>query len=327
MPPTTFAPANLQWVGVAREAVYGTPETAPTLFIPSDSPLWKPNINPMVDGNLRGSMGGEYEQIGGIRFDTVTFKTKAYLDSVFFALRALLGYPDQVTGSSDPYTHTTALQNTGNNGQPAGTTVFWTDGAGKTRRMPGAQLTSVKLSIKPDELVEIEVNFVGLPAASINMPTNTPTTAKPWPGWNSTITIGGVDLTKYSELSLEYKRASEVIPTITGSQTPFAIFGGPVTVSGSLVGVYQGDTDNDLAALLANTQPVLVYKLAPQGDATHYLQVTHSKVAYDAAEPQGTNKWMEIKSTVKALSNPTDAIGGLFSPAKAVLLTPVSTAI
>src|SRR5262245_26951956 len=114
----TFAPANLQWVGVARETVYGTAIAAPTIFIPVDTPGYHATIAPLTDTNLRGSMGAEYEQIGGMRFDTVTFKTNCYIDSVYFLLRTLLGYPDQVTGSSDPYTHNTALQNTGNNGQP-----------------------------------------------------------------------------------------------------------------------------------------------------------------------------------------------------------------
>lgn len=326
MPPTTFAAANLQWVGVAREAVYGTAETAPTLWVPVDSPTWKPTIATLLDQNLRGSMGAEYEQLLGLRFDTVSFKTKVYLDSCFFFLRSILGLPDAVTGSGDPYTHTTALQN-GNNGQPAGTTVFWADAAGKVWQMPGAQPVSVKVTIKQDALAEIEVTYVGLPSTAIDPPTNTPTTAKPMPSWNTVITIGGTAYTKYSEITLEYKRGSEMIPTITGSQTPFAIFGGPVAVAGSFTGVYQGSTDNDLAAWLANTQPALVVKINPAGDATHYLQLTHSKVAYDDVAVAGTNKWMEVKATVKALSNTTDAVSAPFSPAKAVLLSPVSTAI
>jgi len=324
---STFAPANLQWLGVAKEAVYGTAETAPTLWVPVDTPTWKPTIASLLDTNLRGSMGAEYEQLLGLRFDTVSFKTKFYLDSVFFFFRSLLGLPDAVTGSSDPWTHTTALQNTGNNGQPAGTTVFWADAAGKVWRMPGAQPVSVKVTLKQDGLAEMEVTYVGLPSTAITPPTNTPTTSLPMPSWNTVITIGGTAYDKYSEISLEYKRASEMIPTITGTQSPFAIFGGPVSVAGSFTGVYQGSTDNDLAAWLANTQPALVVKTNPVGDAVHYLQQTLSKVAYDDVAVAGTNKWMEVKSTVKGLSNTTDAIGGLFSPAKIVMLSPVSTAI
>lgn len=323
----TFTPANLQWVGVARESVYGTAIASPTLFIPSDSPTYHLTTQILVDKNLRGSMGAEFEQLQGVKFGTVSFKTNAYIDSVFFLLRALLGYPDQVTGSSDPYTHTTALQNTGNNGQPVSTTVFWTDG-GRTQQMAGAQAQTVKVTIKPDGFVQLEVTFIGLPATQIAIPTNTPTTAKPWPAWNTTITLGGTASTNYSELSIDYKRATEAIITATGTQSPYAIYAGEVSVSGSFTGVYQGySTDKDWLAYLANTQPAFIYSVAPAGDVTHSLTVTHSKVAYDDVQVSGTNKWMEVKATIKALSNTTDAIGGLFSPAQVVLTSPASTAI
>lgn len=327
MPPTTFAPANLQWVGIAPEVTYGTAIATPSLWVPVDSPTWKPTIASLLDTNLRGSMGAEYEQLLGLRFDTISFKTKFYLDSCFYFLRSLLGQTDVVTGSSDPWTHTTSLQNTTNNGQPASSTVFWTDAAGKTWQMAGAQALSVKITLKQDALAEMEVTYIGLPATAINPPTNTPTTAKPMPSWNTVITVGGTAYTKYSEITLEYKRGTEMIPTITGTQSPFAIFGGPVSIGGSFVGVYQGSTDNDLAGWLTNTQPALVVKTNPAGDAVHYLQMTLSKVAYDDVAVSGTNKWMEVKSTIKGLSNATDAVGGLFSPSKVILLSPVSTAI
>lgn len=323
----SFAPANLQWVGVAREVTPGTPIAAPTMFVPTDSPTYHLTQQPLVDTNLRGSMAGEFEQIAGMQFGTVTFKTNCYLDQAYFLLRTLLGYPDQVTGSSDQYTHQTALQNTGNNGQPVSTTVFWTDAAGRTMQMPGAQASSVKVTIKPDQLVQFDVTYIGLPAIDIAMPTNTPQTALPAPSWNTIIEIGGNPATQYSEISMEYKRATEPIMSVTGSQAPYAIFGGPVTVAGSMTSVYQGNTDINWVDFLANTQPVLSYKIAPVGDATHYIEVVHSKVAYDDVQVSGTNKWMEVKSTIKALGNTTDDIGGLYSPAHVTLLTAVSTAI
>jgi Phage tail tube protein len=324
--PTNYFAANLQWVGIATESTYGTPQAAPTTWVPVDSPVWKPNVVQITDGNLRGSMAAEYEDINGLRYDTITFKTYFYLDSCFVFLRGILGIPDVITGASDPYTHKTSLQN-GNNGQPASSTVFWTDGAGKTRQMAGSQLSTVKVTIKQDGFAELEVTYVGLPASSITSPTNTPTTQKPMPSWNTTITIGGTAYTKYSEMSMEYKRATEMIPTITGTQSPFAIFAGPLSVSGSFTGVYQGDTDTDLVAFLANTQPAFVLQTSPVGDSVHYLKLQHTKVDYSDVSVSGTNKWMEVKGNLKALGNTTDALSGSFSPVQAVLLTPVATAI
>lgn len=323
----TFAAANLQWVGVAAEAVYGTPIAQPTLFLPADTPVWTHPTQKMLDQALRGSMATDFQQINGIRYDQVTFKTYLYLDSIFFLLRSTLGLPDVMTGTNDPYTHKTSLQS-GANGQPASTTVFWYDAAGKCWQMPGAQISDLKFTFKTDGLVEVEVTYVGLPAAAIAAPTNTPTQAAPSPGWNSTISIGGNQLSQYSELDLEIKRATEMIPTINGTQSPMAIFAGPVSVSGSLTAVYQGSSDVNLADEMANTQPAIVITTGPVGDATHHVILQMSKVAYDSADPAGTNKWMEIKSAFKGLANATDvAGGGNVSPILATLLSPIATAI
>lgn len=309
MPNPVFGAANLQWVGVARETVYGTAIATPDLYLPADTPVWHPELAELVDGALRGSMATQYQQLNGLRYDTVTFKTMFYLDSAFTLFREALGLPDVFTGSSDPYTHKTSLQS-GNGGQPAGTTVFWTDALGKTWQMAGAQVTSLKVTGSIDGLATLEVAYAGLPAVAITPPTNTPTTAKPWPSWNSTISIGGVAKSRYSSFSFTITRASEMIPTITGTQAPFAIFAGPVTVTGELDAVFEGSTDIDLVAYLANTQPVLSVVISPAGDAVHSITLRCSQVAYTDAAPSGTNKWMELKATFNALANATDVAGG-----------------
>jgi hypothetical protein len=273
-------------------------------------------------------MAVEYEQLQGQGHDTLTYKTYLYLDTVYQHLLAVLGNPDTLTGASDPYTHKTALYNGsgGDAAQPKSYTLFYNDAAGSVKQIPGAIPSSVKITVKPDGLAELNVTWVGLPSTAITPPTNTPTTAKPMPGWNSVITVGGTALSSYSEVSLEYKRATEIIPSITGTQTPFAVFGGPVSATGSLTAVYQAAADVNMTDFLNNTQPVLLVKVSPAGDATHSITFQHSKVAYDASAPSGSNKWMEVKATIKALANTTDAIGGGYSPAQVILTSPVSTA-
>jgi hypothetical protein len=327
MPNPTFASANLQWLGLATETVYGTATATPSLFVPVDTPTWKPTTASIVDSALRGSMATEHQQINGLRFDTVTFKTFLYLDSAFTILRAALGLPDVISGAADPYTHKTSLQS-GNNGQPAGTTVFWYDAAGKAWQMAGSVVQTVKIGLKQDGLATLDVTYIGLPAVPITPPSNTPTTQLPAPSWNSTITIGGIAYSKYSELDIEIKRATEMIPTITGTQAPFAIFGGPVTVAGTLNGIYQGSTDTDLLGDLTNLQPTLLVKVSPAGDAVHSFSFQASKVAYEDTTVTGSNKWMEIKSTLRMLANTTDvAGGGNLSPLLVTALTTASTAL
>jgi hypothetical protein len=327
--PTNFYPANLQWVGIAKESVYGTAIATPTIWIPIDSPKYKTTIAPLKDQNLRGSMAAVYQQQQGMRFDELAYKTYFYQDSTYPHFVALLGGTDTITGSADPWIHNVSLYNgSGTNAaQPASYTLFWADAAGKVQQIPGAIISSVKVSLSPDNLASLDVSWTGLPATTITPPTNTPTTLKPMPSWNSTVTIGGTASSKYSSIDFEYKRNVEMIPTLTGSQTPFAIFGGPVDVTGSMTGVYQNSTDVDWTNFLANTQPAMIVKVNPPGDATHYIQFQSSVVAYDAVEVSGTDKWQEIKTTLQAVANSTDVVGsGGFSPAKVTLATTVSTA-
>lgn len=322
-----FFPANLQWVGFASEAAYGTPAAAPTVWVPATTPKWVPKVAPLPDEALRGSMAKLFGQQQGLRYDEITYVTHAYADSAYPHFLAALGTPDVITGSADPYTHKTALYNgSGTNAaQPASRTVWWFDAAGKCQRMAGAQSSNLKVDIKADALVTLDAGWMGLPAVEVTPPANTPTANQPIPAWNSTITIGGTAMSKYSEVSLVYKRATEMIPTINGSQSPFAIACLELDVTGDLTGVYQGVTDNDLTAFLANTQPAMIVKLANAGDATHSLTLQHSKVAYTDVTTEGTNKWMEVKSKLAGIANATDALLGGLSPAQAVLTSPQST--
>lgn len=326
---TNFYPSNLQWVGIAKETTYGTAVSAPTIWVPVDSPKYKSTITPLKDKYLRGAMAETYQQQQGMRHDELQYKTYFYLDSVYPHFLALLGNTDTVSGTGDPYTHKTSLYNgSGTNAaQPPSYTLFWADGAGKVQQIPGAVVGSIKVSLEADSLASLEVQWTGLPGTTIVPPTNTPSAVKPMPSWNSAITLGGAAASKYSSIELTFKRAVEIIPTITGSQAPFAVFGGPVSVTGSLTGVFQNaTTDTDWTNYLANTQPVLTVKAAPPGDVVHSLTMQMSQVAYDITEVSGTNKWQEVKATIEAIANSTDSLSGSFSPAQVILATTVSTA-
>lgn len=329
MPTPVVIPANLQWVGAAKETIYGTAIAAPVFWIPVDgsSLKYKPNVNVLTDQSLRGLMSVDFQQVQGMRYDTLAYKTFLYMDSVYQHLLALFGKPDTVTGAGDPWTHKTAVYNGSgtDQAQPPSWTLFYFDGL-KCWQIPGCIVSSAKLDVKVDELTSLDVQWTGMPATIIATPSNTPSTNKPWAAWNSTISLGGSPLSVFSEVSIEYKRDVASVPTINASQSPLEIFGGGVSVAGSMTAVYQGGAaDVNMTDYLANTQPALVVKCAPIGDATHYLQITHTVVAYDGVDISGS-KWMEIASTIKALANATDALDSKQSPAQVVFLTSASAA-
>lgn len=323
-----WAPGNLQWVGMAPETTPGTPAATPTYWIPVDSPVWHPVQPAMVDNALRGSMSAEFQQQLGIRHDEVTFKTYFYLDSIYFLLRCALGVPDVKTGSGDPYTHKTSVRSD-NNGQPQTTTIWWYDPASaKTWQMAGAQTVDTKVTINESGLATLDQNWMTLPATLVTAPVNTPTGSAPMPSWNSVLTIAGVGNTVMSSLEIDIKRATAPVLSVTGTQTPIGIYAGEVTVACSMTSIYQGNTDVNLADYLTNAQPAITLVTSPQGDATHSIGFQMTKIAYDDAQPSGTNKYMEVKSTMKALANATDvAAGGNLSPILVTGVNAISTAI
>jgi hypothetical protein len=326
---TLFYPGNLQWFGIKKEVTYGTAQAVPDTWIPVDTPKWNAKINPLVDQAMRGYMGADFQQQQGMRYDEITYKTFIYADTVYPHFLSMLGNPDTVTGTTAPYTHKTSLYNgTGTDAaQPVSYTGFFFHPSGKVVQVPGLQMVSLKIDVKADELPTLEVTWNGMPGTFITAPANTPGALAPMPAWTAAITVGGVAMSKYSDVSFEFKRGTKPIPVLNGTQSPLAIYAGELTVAGSLDAIYQGTTDTDLTNFLANTQPSLKCVLNPPGDAVHTFTVQSSVIAYDSTDPNGTNQgWMTIQSAFKALMNATDALDSKQSPAQAQLINTTATA-
>jgi hypothetical protein len=325
---TNFYQSNLQWVGIAKETTYGTAVAAPTLWIPVDSPVRKHIITPLKDQALRGSMATTYEQQQGLIHDELTYKTYLYSDTVYPHFLAILGNPDDVSGPTDgEYAHATSLYNGDgtNSAQPASYTLFYYDASGTVFQIAGAIPADVKITLGAEALATLDVTWIGLPGVAIEPPTNTPSDVKPVPSWSSAITLGGTALAQYSSIELDFKRATEIIPTITGTQSPFAVFGGPFSLTGSLTGVYQNVADLNWVAYLSNSQPALSVVLTDPSTAKQLLVIDSERVAYDNVDVSGTNKWQEIKATTEALANASNSVGAGLSPVTVVFYNTSAT--
>lgn len=324
---TTFYPSALQWLGLAKEATYGTPVATPTLWIPVKSPKWTPTITPLTDDGLRGMMGTDYGMQQGMRHDTLSYDTYLYPSLVFPHLMAILGSPDTVTGTAAPYTHTTSLYNGSgtDNAEPPSYTGFLAMGD-KTMQIPGMRASEMKFDIKADALPTLSASWDGMSGSFIANPVNTPTTDTPMPSWTATTTIGGVAQSTASDVSLDYKRDVKPIIVLSGIQSPVQISSGALTATGSVTSVWQGTTGTYITDLLANTQPALTVALTPAGDAVHSMTFQHSRVAFTKGEPSGgSSGWMELASDFTAIMNATDG-GTSMSPVKAILVSTQSTA-
>ncbi len=323
--PLTLTAGNLQWLGLKKEAVSGTAETVPTIFIPIDGPKWGAKISTLSDTALRGFMATDYMQVQGSRNDEVSYKTYMYPTAAFTHLRAILGGTDTVTGAADPWTHKVSLLNT--NALPT-YTLFLAMGDGNTLRVPGCVLSGVKVNIKANELPSLDISWSGLPGTIVASPTNTPSTEAPMPPYTAAITVAGANLGKYTDLALDFKRSVAPVNTLNGSISPDSIYPGVLSVTGSMTAVFSGTADSDLTAFLANTQPILSLTINPQGDAVHTVNLTCSKIAYDSVDPQGSStSFMTVATSFKALLNTTDATDGKQSPGSVSLKNAAATAL
>ena len=306
----TIYPSAQQWLGIAKETTYGTPVATPTLWLPIINPKHEPHQAMLRDEGLRGNMAMAQGYVAGPRYDTFDFETYPYIDSIFALAMNIYGGPDTVTGTAAPYTHKTSLLNTGN-GQPTSWTLNYFNGA-ETWQLAGAQQAQLDLETKvADSLAKVTSSWMSLPGVKVANPTNTPDTNAPMPSWSTTVTVGGTAATVYSDVKVQWKRNTEAVFTATGTQSPYVIFVGELEVTGDLTAVYDGyaTAGNDLAAYLANTQPALVLKTTPAGDAAHYLQWTSSVTAYTGVTVTGSSKWVEAQAKIEAVANATDVVG------------------
>lgn len=323
--PLTLTAGNLQWLGIKKEAVPGTAETAPAIFIPIDGPKWGAKISTLSDTALRGFMGTDYSQVQASRSDEVSYKTYMYPSATFTHLRAILGGTDTVTGAADPWSHKVSLLNTV--AVPT-YTLFLAMGDGNTMRVPGAVLSGVKVNVKANELPSLDISWTGLPATVVASPTNTPSTEAPMPPYTAAISVAGANLGKYTDLALDFKRSVQPVQTLNGSISPDSIYPGQLSVTGSMTAVFSGTSDSDMTAFLANTQPILSLTVNPQGDAVHTVNITCSKITYDSVDPQGSStSYMTVTSSFKALLNTVDATDGKQSPASVTLKNTAATVL
>ena len=204
MPNPIIFPSSIQWVGLAKEVTYGTAVTPPTVWIPIDNPVHTPNLAMLTDTALRGNMAYAQAQVAGTISHDFTYSTNLYLDTCFYHFLGILGYPDAVTGSVDPFTHKTALLDT-SDGQPPSYTLYLFNGS-EAWQMAGCKVTSLDVDIKPDGLITLTPAWKGSAAVKVTTPANTPSTALPVQGWNTTVTVASVGTSVYTGAKISLKR-------------------------------------------------------------------------------------------------------------------------
>jgi hypothetical protein len=308
-------------MGIAKETVFGTPVAA-TNFLPISPPTPKDVIKLAQDKGLRGSMTDVYGEIQLTKHSTFDFGGDVYADTFGFLLTGILG--DLVTtGASAPYSHAIALYN-GTDGQTPSYTI--TDAYSvNTRQYPGSKFSDVDIKFSADGLLTYTAKTVALPSVTTTAPTASFTNVAPLASWTGSVTIGGVANMSVLDGNIQIKRPVSVVDTVDGSQSPHALWSGPVSVSGKLTLVMEDETQ--LTSYLTNNQPSLdVTFTTGAGAALQSVKLHMTQVAYQNADISRGKDYVELPISFTAVANTTDigASGG-YSPIKCTLQNAITS--
>lgn len=307
-------PVAISFLGIAKETTPGT-AVAATDYIPVTS--FEPHDEQVLleDTGQRGAMVDVYDHIAGPNWATYGFAGNAHPDTIGYPLANILG--DVVTSGSAPTSHTMAVKNSGD-AQPVTHTLTDFNGI-NARQFAGARFSEVAFDFGADGLLTYNAAATTFASATAATPTASWGTIPPVANWQLAVTIGGGAVTTVEGGSVSLKRPISVLNTADGTQAPYKLFAGPLSVEGKLMFVMEADTE--LTRYLTNTKPILVLDLSNGAGASLVeVKFTMSKSAYTVANVVRSKDWVELEVDFKADANSTDvgASGG-FSPVKVLL--------
>ena len=318
-------PRSRSYLGIAKET-RPTPGSSPTAvaasdFIPFTSITPLDNITYLDDKGIRGSMTEEYDVIQGNIHSEVDIAGDVFPDTVGYLYAGVLG--DVVTtASAAPYTHTMALLNSQTtNGQPPTYTLsdYYSLGSASTRQYAGCQFASIDTKFSADSMLTYSSKAMGYQSVTAANPANSYSSITPLPSWTGTVTLAGSVTAVMSEGNVNVTRPVTPIYTVDGTQRPYQLFAGPVSVEGSLLLVLESDVQ--LQYYLSNTKPTLLIDFTT-GASAALVQVKFqmTKCAFTVAKIDRGKDYIELNVNYKAMANTTDvgASSG-FSPIKVIL--------
>ncbi|MGW2692329.1 phage tail tube protein [Streptomyces sp. NPDC001296] len=228
-----------------------------------------------------------------------------------------------VTG---PYTQAHSLLNSGS-GQPVSHTITHFLGPTATsgaRQYPGACLSELGLKWNAEsELLTWSGKATSWPSVALgSAPTAAPSTVLPIASWRMVLGIGGPAtggtlIATSTEGELTIKRELNPYYTVTGTQNPYIIQRGGLSVEGKLT--FIAADESPLLYMLNNTQPQLQIVLDNGLTGTNKVtfQIDCQVAAFTDSEPEGTKAAVEYGNSFTAVLNTTNAGGsGGYSPIK-----------
>jgi Phage tail tube protein len=314
----TPIPTRLRLAGIAKGA-----SAAATNYLRFKTYDWEPMIDQVPVDVLTGDMGEDVDLVSGFAWASLSGGGPLFADEFGWPIAGILG-DITTTGSSAPFTHAISLLNT-SPGQPTAQTKTFYDGmAAGAQQFGGMQWEEVTLKWSADQMAEISVKALSFMPTVVAKPTNSYTTTIALPSWTNTVSIAGSAYALSTSGEITWKRKSEIIKAINGTQTPLAIFLGSLGVSGKFTAVMEDYTE--ITRYEAGTKVALDFSFASGTGASAVVVNPHfSQAKWKKAKPNYGKEYVAVDVDFVALKNVTDAgaSGGL-SPCKVTLQNAVA---
>lgn len=225
--------------------------------------------------------------------------------------------------------HRAAVQNTvSTEGQPVSHTLtdfYGLTGGTPARQYAGMQWTEVGFKFAADAMFEWTGKALGFVSTLVAKPAQTFTSVLPFPTWQGVATIGG-SLVHYLEAGeWTVKRVGTALATVNGSQAPYKIWVGVVTLEGKLTFIAEDDTE--LNRYLNNTEPSLDLTFT-HGSGANAVGVTlHAGSAtYMNGKPNRGKDYIAYDVDFKATAQVSDAgVSGGYSTGYAAVTNSLAT--
>lgn len=239
-----------------------------------------------------------------------------------------------VAGVVAPFTHTFALQNAGNQGQPPTHTLTHYNGISGTYKANQYAYwccSGVNFNMDAEKLFTHETKGMAyIRQAATAAVTNNFSTVPVYPNWRFAVGIGGPAsggtlVNDVTMCSLDITRTVKGYWTANGQQLPYAFGRNDIGVSGKFTQL--AANDNPMLELLNNTQPQIQLAATNGLTGANLLAITFNmQVAAYRTVKLNNNDMIEYESTFSPVPNAANAGGtGGASPISIVIQNAIPT--
>lgn len=187
------------------------------------------------------------------------------------------------------------------------------------RMYPSGALSSLDFSGNAEQLLNIRMQGQSWQSVVAGTAvTNVTTNSRPVPNWNSTVVVAGNTVSStgayagIGNFSLSVKRGLQVYWIVAGTQTPYVIGRGPLTMDGQ-IDWQPTNSETPLDLMLLNAQAPMTITVSntgiPNSGTPFTLTFTMSQVANIKSKIMRTGQLIGYSNSYESVANSTD-VGG-----------------